>query len=76
MDEKFLELAETMARQARDDQQQAIQRQLAQAGSADCEDCGDPIPDARRRAAPWAVRCTPCQSAFERLLTVNGKNHG
>lgn len=35
-------------------------------GRADCLDCGEPIPEARRRAASWAVRCMTCQEAMER----------
>lgn len=35
-------------------------------GSAECEDCGDPIPEARRRANPSATRCTECQASHER----------
>lgn len=31
-----------------------------------CQDCGDPIPDARRKAAPGCRRCVSCQEAFER----------
>jgi len=27
-----------------------------------CEDCGDEIPEARRRALPGAKRCVACQS--------------
>ena len=34
-------------------------------GQDDCEDCGFEIPKARRVAAPWAIRCAPCQSAKE-----------
>ncbi len=34
-------------------------------GSDDCESCGDEIPADRRQAAPWAVRCAPCQSKVE-----------
>lgn len=34
-------------------------------GCDDCQDCGDQIPQARRDAAPWAVRCVGCQSDFE-----------
>ena len=30
-----------------------------------CEDCGFEIPKARRVAAPWAIRCAPCQTAKE-----------
>ena len=31
-----------------------------------CEDCGMPIPKARRRAVPGAHRCTDCQATLER----------
>lgn len=34
-------------------------------GQDDCEDCGFEIPKARRVAAPWAIRCAPCQTAKE-----------
>lgn len=30
-----------------------------------CQDCGDPIPEARR-ALGGMLRCTPCQSASEK----------
>jgi Prokaryotic dksA/traR C4-type zinc finger len=30
-----------------------------------CCDCGDRIPSARLKALPGAVRCVPCQRAFE-----------
>jgi len=40
--------------------------QVTGAGADTCEDCGDPIEDKRRRAAPWAVRCLDCQEAAER----------
>lgn len=38
----------------------------AGAGSELCEDCGDPIPEQRQHAAPWATRCICCQEAAER----------
>jgi phage/conjugal plasmid C-4 type zinc finger TraR family protein len=41
------------------------QQALAQAGCADCKDCADPIPAARRKAVPSAQRCTECQGVFE-----------
>ncbi|MDN0081608.1 TraR/DksA family transcriptional regulator [Crenobacter sp. SG2305] len=31
-----------------------------------CQDCGDDIPEARRRAAPGCTRCITCQTAAER----------
>ena len=30
-------------------------------GQDDCQVCGCDIPAARRAAAPWAIRCAPCQ---------------
>ena len=32
---------------------------------AECEECGDPIPEARRRAIPGVRRCIPCQEEQE-----------
>ena len=37
-----------------------------QAGQADCADCGEPIPAARRVANPAAIRCIDCQEIYER----------
>ncbi|WP_371850900.1 MULTISPECIES: TraR/DksA C4-type zinc finger protein [Pseudomonas] len=34
--------------------------------SADCVDCTRPIPAARLRAAPEALRCVPCQCRLDR----------
>jgi phage/conjugal plasmid C-4 type zinc finger TraR family protein len=33
----------------------------------DCEDCGDSIPRARRKAVPGCTRCVSCQAEFERM---------
>ena len=35
-------------------------------GTAICIECDEPIPAARRRANPAAVRCIGCQTEFER----------
>jgi len=35
------------------------------AGRTDCEDCGAPIPEARRRVVPGVRRCVRCQQADE-----------
>ncbi len=32
----------------------------------DCADCGEPIPFARLRAEPWALRCVDCEARRER----------
>lgn len=37
--------------------------------ATECEDCGEPIPKARLKAAPGCIRCIDCQRAFERLST-------
>ena len=34
-------------------------------GRADCQDCGEDIPEARRRAVPGATRCVFCQGQIE-----------
>lgn len=31
----------------------------------ECVDCGDPIPQPRREAVPWATRCAYCQERHE-----------
>jgi len=32
-------------------------------GAGECEECGAPIPEARRAALPGTRTCVPCQSA-------------
>ncbi len=34
-------------------------------GRTDCEDCGEPIPEARRQAVPGVRRCVSCQEAHD-----------
>jgi len=34
-------------------------------GRANCEDCGEPIPEARRRAVPAVRRCVACQEGHD-----------
>lgn len=41
-------------------------RQRSPAPVLDCEDCGEPIPAARRQALPGVRRCVGCQTALER----------
>lgn len=43
-----------------------VQARLQGKGAEECEECGIEIPEARRRAAPWAVCCVECQSLRER----------
>lgn len=49
----------------------ALQRQRARTAAsgpsaADCESCGEPIPDIRRQAVPGCTRCVDCQQHAER----------
>lgn len=43
---------------------QIARTQLTQ-GQPDCEECGTAIPRLRRKAAPWARHCLPCQEIIE-----------
>lgn len=45
---------------------------LRGSGRARCENCEQPIPEARRRAAPWATRCRDCQELYEARERRNG----
>ena len=45
--------------------QEALTR-LARGRYGDCHECGDEIAEARLRALPFAVRCTPCETMRER----------
>lgn len=47
-----------------------VRERLQGQGAEECEECGIEIPEARRRAAPWAVCCVDCQSLRE------GRRHG
>jgi phage/conjugal plasmid C-4 type zinc finger TraR family protein len=47
-----------------------VQGALMGKGSDQCEDCGAVIEAARRRAAPFAVRCVHCQADAERQKGV------
>ena len=66
MNDRFLEFSEARVDQERDHFVQAAQSAVSGAGASECEDCGEPISDARRAAAPFAKRCLECQSASER----------
>ncbi|MFT4191650.1 MAG: TraR/DksA C4-type zinc finger protein [Comamonas sp.] len=66
MDERFHEMASAQEQRQRDVALAAIQARSQGRGRADCDDCGEPIPAARRKAAPHAIRCITCQSNHER----------
>lgn len=43
-----------------------IQRGLKRTGTTECEDCGDEIPEARRKAIPSTRWCIDCQASYEK----------
>ncbi|WP_333896264.1 TraR/DksA C4-type zinc finger protein [Brevundimonas aurantiaca] len=47
-------------------QQRAAQVLRGEAEARACDDCGDPIPADRQKAAPGARRCILCEAARER----------
>lgn len=65
MTEQQFEMAAALEARNRADAIDAARRVIEAEGSADCEDCGEPIPGERRLAAPFAVRCLGCQEAQE-----------
>lgn len=43
-------------------------------GRGDCEECGEPIPQARRQALPGARTCVACQSSRDKRPSYSGIN--
>lgn len=43
-------------------------------GASHCEECGEPIPAARRQALPGARTCVPCQSGRDSRRIQAGIN--
>ncbi|MFT0212853.1 TraR/DksA family transcriptional regulator [Pseudomonas sp. F1_0610] len=41
------------------------QRNAVQAGSLECDECGEVIPEARRQALPSCRTCVDCQQLLE-----------
>jgi len=61
-----LDLAQHSAQQSIDATiQRIVECFRADAGCANCIDCGETIPEARRAALPHATRCAPCQEQRE-----------
>jgi phage/conjugal plasmid C-4 type zinc finger TraR family protein len=49
-------------------------RMPAGEGLTQCEECGEPIPEARRRALPGARTCVSCQSRRDTRPAFSGIN--
>lgn len=43
-------------------------------GARFCDECGEPIPEARRKALPGARTCVPCQSGRDARRVQSGIN--
>lgn len=43
-------------------------------GAAECEECGEPIPERRREALPGVRTCVACQSERDRRPASTGIN--
>ena len=43
-------------------------------GASFCDECGEPIPEARRAALPGVRTCVPCQAARDAQRRVAGFN--
>ncbi len=43
-------------------------------GTEDCVECGEAIPEARRRALPGVTTCVPCQSGRDGRVVISGIN--
>jgi phage/conjugal plasmid C-4 type zinc finger TraR family protein len=57
-----------------DEVMRARARMPSGVGQTHCADCGEEIPEARRRAMPGVRTCVPCQSALDRLPVNTGIN--
>ena len=49
-------------------------RMPAGEGLDECEECGEPIPEARRRALPGARTCVVCQSKLDKRPAFSSYN--
>jgi phage/conjugal plasmid C-4 type zinc finger TraR family protein len=58
----------------RDAIQFARARMPAGGGTADCEECGEDIPEARRKALPGVRTCVPCQSGRDTSAAFSAFN--
>lgn len=58
----------------RDGVLRARARMLTGEGETRCVECGEDIPEARRRALPGVRTCVPCQSAHDRRPVNIGFN--
>ena len=68
LNENALDLAEARIEGERAAGVKAVRLSLVCEGADECIDCDRPIPEARRKAAPFARRCIGCQQAREQNM--------
>ncbi len=68
LNEYALELSQLRAENEKNASIAATLAAMLRTGSADCDDCGCAIPEARRAAYPAARRCVSCQEQAEREI--------
>jgi phage/conjugal plasmid C-4 type zinc finger TraR family protein len=61
---QILDITRNLAAVAR--VQEALALQRSQPSLEECEDCGEDIPDERRKIALGCTRCIHCQALYER----------
>jgi len=64
--ERLLERNEAFERARAEQAVERIRSNLKGIGVEFCEDCEEPVGEARRKAMPSATRCISCQSVVER----------
>jgi len=42
--------------------------------AAECDECGEPIPEARRKAQPGVRTCVACQASLDAAVKIVGIN--
>ncbi len=65
MSERDIERSEAHVEEERERSARAVRAAVTRPGNAECANCGKPISEARRQAAPFAERCIECQSRHE-----------
>jgi phage/conjugal plasmid C-4 type zinc finger TraR family protein len=58
----------------KDEVMRARARMPSGEGRTHCVECGEEIPEGRRRALPGVQTCVPCQSAHDRTVSNAGIN--
>lgn len=69
-----IDRAQALEEAQRDDALAEHRRRMPVGDTAEvCDDCGEPIPEARRAAVPGVRRCVACQERAELVVTMRAK---